>query len=276
MVDRNRKQLGVLIAGLLAAVIVWPGCQQPHPPADAPPDSHGLVWILPGISGGAWCMGSARRAFRDAGVVADIRINEWDRPLLDSLGHLQNYEKNRALAARVAEQTAAHWDAHPGAPIDLVGYSAGGGIALMVAEALPERVRLRHVILVQAGVSPTWDLTATLERIDGRLVSFYCPTDWLILGWGTEVFGTVDRKNVASAGKNGFDLDKAAADPDLRAKVVEQRWGRDMMGSGHLGNHTAILLYSWNKRYIAPWLLGGVVARGTPATAPSGRPDPAP
>lgn len=252
-----QRACNLLRIGMLVLVAGAAGCHAPAPAAH--PEPRGLVWILPGIGGGAWSMGGAYRAFRDGGVDAEIRIQEWDRPILDALGHLQKLEQNRALAARVAQETAKFWDARSEPPIDLIGYSAGGGIALLVAEALPERVRLRHVILVQPGVSPTWNLSPALRRVDGRLVNFYCPSDWLILGWGTRTFGTVDRQKVESAGKVGFRFPAAAEDEQLRAKIVEYRWRPEMIATGHLGEHTGILLYAWNKKYVLPWLLGQVL-----------------
>ena len=237
-----------------AAALCLAGCwQAPKPTVQE--SERGLVWMFPGVGGGPWSLQGAYRAFRDAGVDGDIRIHEWDLPGYDILGRLQRIAENRAQAARVAGEMAAYRREHPAGRIDLVGYSAGGGIALLVAAALPDDVRLRNLILVQPAVSPTYDLTAALRHVDGRLVSFNCPSDWLTLGLGTELFGTVDRQLTAAAGKDGFELETAVPDSALRAKVFQRRWSPEMLWSGHIGNHVNILLYAWNRKYVAPYLL---------------------
>jgi len=239
------------------------GCQQPPAP-DAHPEQARLVWMFPGVGGGRWTLEGARRAFVDAGVQAEFRFHEWHGSALDVLGHLTHYEANRAQAVEVAKQIVAYREQHAAARIDLVGYSGGGGVAVLVAEELPESIGLRNVLLVQPALSPSYDLTRALRRVDGRLVNLYSPYDWLILGWGTQTFGTIDRRDTAAAGKDGFDLDVAVTSSDLRQKVSQQRWTTEMVWSGHVGNHTSILLYAWNKRYVAPWL-----SAAEPANAPA-------
>ena len=144
---------------------------------------------------------------------------------------------------------------HPEAVVDLVGYSGGGGLAIMVAEVLPEGVHLRNVVLAQPALSPDYDLCPALSRIDGKLVNFYSPYDWLILGLGTRVFGTMDRQEVASAGKERFDLRRAVRKPELRGKVEQRGWELRQVADGHFGDHFSILSYWWNRRHVAPYLL---------------------
>ena len=243
----------LLLVVVFATTICCAGCG--HTPAPTVRQTEvGLVYLLPGIEGGPWSLQWARRAFRDAGVESEIRSYSWKRPF-GTLDNLTDYEGNRARAATLADEIATYRQQHAAAVIDIVGYSGGGGLAVMVAEALPEQVRLRNIVLVQAALSPNYDLTPALAHVAGKLVNFYCPTDWLILGVGTKLFGTMDRAKTTSAGKDGFDLECAVLDPAVRARVEQHRWKPEMLRTGHLGNHASILLYSWNKRYVAPYLL---------------------
>jgi pimeloyl-ACP methyl ester carboxylesterase len=230
-------------------------------------EQRGLVWICPGIGGGAWYLGGVYRAFRDAGVDAEICIQRWDSPFYNALGQLIAYQANCVQAAAAAEKIAGYRRQHPQAPIDLVGYSAGGGMALLVVEALPRDIRLRNVVLVQAAISPTCDLSDALERIGGHLINLYSPLDWFVLGLGTAAFGTMDREHVASAGKVGFDLGAAVPNAEQRAKLVQKPWTPAMIWSGHLGNHASILGYGWNLTYVAPYLLDPDPVRSKPAVA---------
>ncbi len=214
----------------------------------------GLVWVFPGIEGGRITISGACRGLRDAGVDSAIEIFDWQRGLWGALANLTAYAANRRRAAVTAERIVEYHNNHPDAPIDLVGYSGGGGIAIMVAEALPPGVPLRNVVLVQAAISQRYDLTCALSHIDGHLVNVYSPRDYVMLGIGTYVFGTMDRVHEAAAGKNGFAVEAAIPDPTLRRKLVQAPWRREMLCSGHYGGHFAILLRGWNRRFVAPYV----------------------
>ena len=89
----------------------------------------------------------------------------------------------------------------------------------------------------------------------GQLVNFYSPNDWLILGLGTQLLGTMDREYTESAGKVGFDLEKSVVDPELRGKVVQHGWTLETLKeSHHLGNHFSMAFYQWNRDQVAPYL----------------------
>ncbi|MCH9022625.1 MAG: hypothetical protein IID32_07650, partial [Planctomycetes bacterium] len=188
---------------VLTGVGLLAGCGIPKPTVCEL--ERGAIWIFPGIFGGQWFLADARRGFRDAGVDRAILGHDWNRPpILGTLANLMDEKGNRLAADEVARQIKAYREAHPRAPIDLVGYSGGAGMVLMVAEALPEDIRLGNMILAHGAVSPDYDLEKVMKRLDGKLVNFHSSHDWLMLGLGTQVFGTMDRKFVASAGKDGF------------------------------------------------------------------------
>ncbi len=217
----------------------------------------GLIWMIPGIRGTPSMLAEACRGLEDAGVQSAIEVYDWQRSeLFGTLSNLLDHERNSDHAAELAESITQYSRNHAGRPIDVVGYSGGGGLAVMVAEAMPEDVHLRHLILVQAAISPEYDLRAALARIDGKLINFHSAFDWVILGLGTWTFGTMDRANVASAGKDGFDLAVAVPDETLRSRIEQPEWTAAMLASGHYGGHFGMLAYGWNKKYLAPYLIG--------------------
>lgn len=165
------------------------------------------------------------------------------------------YERNRADAKRIAGEVADYIREHPGRPVDFVGYSGGGALAIWVTEALPDEETVRNIVLVQAALAPDYDLQPALRKIRGKLVSFHSPYDWWTLGLGTSAFGTMERRNLPACGKDGFDVPKAIPDPELRGRFEQCGWDRDSWRAGHWGNHASIIGYEWNKRFVAPWLL---------------------
>lgn len=217
-------------------------------------NSEGLVWILPGVEQAPRDIKPIVREFRKAGVRAEIRILDWDR-LFGIIANVVDIEQNTRYAECIAGDIANWADLHPGQPIDVVGYSGGGGLAVMIAERLPDRVRLRNILLAQPALSPTHDLTATLSHVDGKLIHYHSPHDWIILHLGTRIFGTIDRKHVASSGKVGLDIENAIPDPAMRVKLEEHAWTPRMLKVGHYGGHAPITFAKWSRVYVAPYLL---------------------
>jgi pimeloyl-ACP methyl ester carboxylesterase len=230
------------------------GCHRPAAPT-AEQYREGLVYMFPGVEGGPESMGAPARAIRDAGCNAAIKAHDWNRPrVIGTFANLMDYDGNLRAAADVAAEIMRYRRLHPDEPIDLVGYSGGGGMAVLVAEALPPKFRLRYVILCQAAVSPDYDLTGVLSRIDGKLVNFYSPIDVFLLGAGTAIFGTIDREHTMSAGRGGFHNPPNVSRPELADRLEQRKWSPSMVKSFHAGNHFGMLTYSWNRDYVGPLL----------------------
>jgi pimeloyl-ACP methyl ester carboxylesterase len=239
-----------LVIVLTATLCVSGGCTNP-PAATMSQADHGLVWMLPGIEGGPAAFSWAHAGLRAGGVKSAIRVFDWERPGRP-LDNLTDYEGNLVKAADIADHICEYRESHATQPIDVVGYSGGGGLAVMVAEALPRNVHLRNLILAQAAISPDYDLSKAAARVDGKIVNFYCPSDWMVLGLGTRVFGTIDRKDSDSAGMVSFKVPRDSK--RYNGKLVQRPWTLRWMCSGHFGSHIGILTYGWNRDFVAPYL----------------------
>lgn len=213
----------------------------------------GHVWLFPGIEGSSFWLGPAARGLRDGGVTGAFHYYDWQRPMpgAGGLANLTEHAENRAKAATLAKEIARTVKREP---VDLVGYSGGGGMAIFVAEALPKDVHLRRVVLVQPALSPGYDLTPALRRVTGEVINVHCHSDRFTLGLGTELFGTMDRAYVSSAGKDGFDVEKAVSDPALRSRLRQVAWEPAHVLYGHIGGHIGMLGYYWNRAVVAPLL----------------------
>ena len=213
--------------------------------AAAPSQVEGRLLILPGV-------GNTR--FHLAGFVAaasgqlprfDVEVRPWGVPFM-TIHNLRAHERNEATAAAVAAEIAEWRRAHPDAPFYLVGYSGGGGMATLVTAALPDDVGIDRLVLVAPAISPDYPLERdVLPHVREYVVNYASDRD-LQVGWGTRTFGTIDRKNTASAGAIGF------AAPHER--LLEYRWSTADAPFGHAGNHLAYLGARWQAAKLLPAL----------------------
>ncbi len=256
----------IAVAGLLAGLLVsgLVGCGAPLEGEIVNPElqkastsepAYGLLWMFPGLIGEAGELDDAYRGLREAGLLKEVHIFDWDRPLPDFSTHLFDYGANRRQAAYVADRIVAYRAKYPDKPIDLVGYSAGAALAVWVAEELPDGFKLNNVVLCQAALSPTYDLTRALEHIDGKLIAMYSERDVFLGGWFCTVWGTMDRILVPAAAQIGFLLEVAVPDAELRERVEQVGWNEEWEAAGHSGLHMPILQYRWNRYIVAPYLL---------------------
>ena len=206
----------------------------------------GAVWLVPGIEGQAVLVGSAEKALHANGYGGLVNRFNWGNPLIP-LWNLCSDKHKEKQSQRLANEIVEYSRNNPGKPIDIIGYSGGGGLAVLAVEKLPADINVRNVTLVHGALSPEYDLTKALAKIDGKLRNLHSKADWLILGLGTRIFGTIDGQRTDSAGMVGFDIAKAVPDTDQRIKfeqvpwkITQKRWG------GHLGLYD----YGFNKKYV--------------------------
>jgi pimeloyl-ACP methyl ester carboxylesterase len=164
----------------------------------------GLILILPGIEGCSSVNDSIARGLSEAGCEAAIRIEDWRRFRPWNPLHLATLKHNRGQAIRIAAMISTYCCEFPGRPVHIIGHSAGAGMALFVLESLPEDCGVDSVLLLAAAVSRHYPLTAAAARIRGALWNFFSPLDLPTVGFGTTVFGTMDRRHTVSAGALGF------------------------------------------------------------------------
>ncbi len=234
---------------LIALLKVATGCMQPPIVSTCCPEA-GVVVMLPGVEGSGWQLTGMVKGLQEAGLDRRIDIIAWGKYPFGSLDNLMNIKANRCRAREIATRITEHHSANPEAPITLLGYSGGGGIAILTAEALPEDVEVDRIILIAAALAPEYDLSRALPRCHFGLVSFYSPRDRFFLGIGTSLFGTIDRKNTDSAGRVGF-LD---ADGQLQTspKIEQIEWTSEWLKLGHWGGHLGWLARDWARDILAP------------------------
>lgn len=231
---------------LLAAPLCLASCWLSVPPKPTATElSAGLIVLYPGISSAPTDMINWYTAFRDAGIKQAIEVVPYG-PTMDLLGNLVSFARHRTWAADEALRIARYMDTYPRRPVTFVGYSGGGAIAVLVAEAMPDSYVLDRILLFSSGLSAGYDLSRALDRTEKGIVHFWSPTD--LLGAAvTILLGTMDRRFEAPASALGFDM--------VDDRLIQFHWTPDMVEYGNRGDH---LDYLWNElwvhEYVAPWI----------------------
>jgi len=219
--------------------------------------ANGLVIILPGIEGESALNHDIRRGLVAAGVDRALPIYNWGRPI-PGVGMILNqmdFIGNRLAGVSIAKMIEEYQENHPGRPVFLVGHSGGGGVAVFVAEAMPEGKQVDGLVLLSASIWSGYDLTKALGRCKYGIVNFYNESDVGLLGIGTTLTSNVDGMRGPSAGLIGFNRERQT-DPEEKKlayhKLFQVRMTPGMTGGGD--PHTAGTQPGFVASYVAPWV----------------------
>jgi hypothetical protein len=247
---RNGASILVIVAALVAG-----GCQANGvaPPAvqNLRPGSTYLLHV-PGIAGDTIFDRNWMGALKAGGAAEAVELFDWtcNDAGIDAL---RAYARNRRQAARLAERIAARAADDPTGRIVLTAESGGAAIAIWALERLPAAIKVNEAVLVAPALSPTYDLSAALRHVSGRMTYFSSRGDWFVLGFGTRVFGTSDGRNVEAAGYVGFHRPEAG-DASQYRKLVQMPYDPAWMQWGDFGSHTGALSPPFAHYFLAPLL----------------------
>jgi hypothetical protein len=257
---------------LLVAVIAYAslsGCSQVAPDRDVRM-ARGYVYYLDGAGGGGlmnWS-GGVREGLVAAGYDGAGEMFSWETGMGVVADQTSSESYKRGKAAALAEKIRAYTHSHRGAPVTLMGLSAGTAVAVFTLEALPLGHDVDNVVLLSGSLSAGYDLTKALHHVRGRLYVFTSPKD-AVLGFLLPFAGTADRAvgTTDTIGKQGARM---PANPSFETrreygKVVEVPWNEKFSRYGHQGGHTDSVKARFIEAVVAPIIL----TRTAPFTATS-------
>ena len=190
---------------------------------------------LPGITGGFWMHDQYTRALKSGGFDAEMGIYDWTGSRF-SLAILGEREAQPRAGQRVADFLTLK---HRAAPISrcMSAARAVGRASSCGRRALPDDVNVEAAVLVSPALSTTYDLSGALRHVRKQMLVFPSKGDGLVLGFGTFVFGTMDRKHEKSAGLDGFTM-PPGADAAQYAKLEQHTYrGKFFHDYGNGGGH---------------------------------------
>ncbi len=249
---RNALLTILVIATGLAA-----GCQTDFGPGA----EHGLVVYLPGagnVDRGEVGLqdGLHRVGFRGAFVT--MRWSYSYNVVVDQ--SVRSFA--RLGATRLAGMLRDYIDRYPDREVNLVGLSAGTGIAIWALEQLPPQYKVHNVVLLSSSLATDYDVGPALEHMTGRIYNFYSMTDAVLIG-PMKVFGTIEgRYLVDGAGAVGLEP------PTSTDRVVNTPWTPDFEPYGYLGGHFDSTSPAFVEAFIAKHLVNAEMV-SKPDAAPA-------
>lgn len=223
---------------------------------------------LPGIGGHRSIDDSLVRGLQQGTIGPLTEIYDWTHGDF-GMPALVAVQQNRAEAKKIAEKITQLARENPNRRIFLSSHSGGTGLAVWALEELPEGVMIDTLLMIAPALSPQYDLSKALRHVRTRAYTFNSTLD-IILSFGTQQFGTMDRQNTTSAGFGGFAV-LPSADAKQYAKLVQIPYDPSWMMLGNAGGHVGAMNRLFARTIVAPLLLTGKLPQ-LPTTQPATQP----
>jgi pimeloyl-ACP methyl ester carboxylesterase len=168
-------------------------------------------------------------------------------------GKIHDYHdivNQRMAGARLAGQVLACRRSCPDCKIVLIGYGAGAGVILSLAENLPAGT-VDRIILLGAAVPSNYNLCGALRSSREGIDSFFSRED-NILEFAESTFGLPGKQRTPAAGRVGF---QRACCPE-GAKLRQYGWTTKWDDKGHHGGHCGYRHVRFLQLNVLPLLKG--------------------
>jgi pimeloyl-ACP methyl ester carboxylesterase len=248
-----------------ALLCITAGCSHARPD-HAARVNRGYVYYLDGSGGGSFFMNwsrGVRRGLLDAGYDGAAEVFRWQTGwgIVSDQGSSEEYKRRKA--AELARRIQQYSREHPGAPVTIIGLSAGTVVAVLALEQLPVACPVNNVVLLGCSISGDYRLTQGLHRVRNRLYVFTSQHD-AVLAFLVWTSGT-------AAGLGGFRM-PPGADAETRAqyaKITYVPWRPEFESTGNFGGHTDTVREAFVQEYIAPLVMQGGARRAQVQAAPA-------
>ncbi|UCE62191.1 MAG: hypothetical protein JSU63_10865 [Phycisphaerales bacterium] len=217
-----------------------------------------VLFILDGVGRFQIAPLMVRKILREQGNSLATVLYDWQFGLMGEVWtDLMWLRRNQVMAAKLARKLLAFRRTYPDTTIHVLAFSGGCGIAVFACEKLRGRQIVETLVLACPALSPEYNLAPALSAVR-RCYALISRHDRWILGAGTRVFGTTDRRFSAAAGCVGFKQPVRLSDDqaDLYARLQQLHWSPALTALGHHSGHTGWVSAGFLKRHLLPLLCG--------------------
>ena len=217
-----------------------------------------VLFVLDGVGRFQIAPLMVRRVLRAKAHPMATVLYDWQFGLIGEIWtDLMWHRRNRTMAARLARKLLAFRRAHPDTTIHALAFSGGAGVALFACEQLQGHPLIETLVLACPAVSPEYNLASALGAVK-RCYALVSRRDMFILGLGTRVFGTTDRRFSSAAGYLGFRRpgNLSAEEAAFYSRLREITWSPALRELGHHGGHTGWVSERFLSHHLLPMLHG--------------------
>jgi len=226
-------------------LVIWTGCA----PTFGPKAQNGITFYCPGAGNFDFGDVGVRQGLEAAGYRGQVASVLWTSGL--GPGVDQRLGNARLGGLRLARTIEQYVNNYPGRPVNIVGLSAGTGVAIWALENLKPHHRVDNVVLLGSSLWHRYDVGKALRRVNGKIYNYYSPQDFVLAG-PMKVFGTID---------GVFGEDGAGAvglhSPNGSDRVVNIQWEPAFERYGNFGNHMDGTRAPFVKQYISKHIMLG-------------------
>lgn len=252
-----------LVVALATCALFLTGCFSPHYSVKA---DVGVTFYIPGAGNVDFGDAGVREGLQAAGYRGEVAAYMWTisfNPAID-----QTIRLNAKLRAkRLADIIEEYMDKYPERPVNLVGLSAGTGIAIWALEDLDPKYKVDNVVLLSSSLWHRYDIGKALERVKGKVFVYYSPYDSVLAG-PMKIFGSID---------GVFGEDGAGAvglhTPHGAERVVNIPWRAEYRKYGYNGGHVDSTSAPFVRTFLSKHLLTPETAGDTTGVRLASPPD---
>lgn len=250
------------------------GCSQIHTSDRDERLSRGYVFYCDGAGGGGLLMnwsGGVRDGLLNAGYNGAGEMFRWETGLGVVADQTAPVEFKQRKARTLADEIVKYQTKYPGAPVHLIGLSAGTAVVAYALEYLPADHGVQNVVMLSGSLSSGYDLTEALRRVQGRMYIFTSQRDEVLLT-AVPLSGSADRVSASEGtiGLRGARLPPGASSETrlLYRKISIIPWNPQFARYGNEGRHTDTVKGPFVQQFVAPLVVAGTTRSHT-AVKPS-------
>ena len=192
---------------------------------------YGITFYCPGAGNVDLGDAGIREGLERAGYRGQVSRFTWSvgfNPVID-----QTVQPIARLGAqRLAGHIKDYLDRYPGRDVNVVGLSAGSGVAIWALENLAPGYKVNNVILLASSLSADYDVGRALRNVKGNIYNYYSPSD-AVLTQLMKLANTIDGR-IGADGAGAVGLRSRGGG----GRIVNVRWRPEFRRYGYHGGHT--------------------------------------
>ena len=232
-----------------SAMVLAVGCG----PTFGPQAKNGVTFYCPGAGNIDFGDQGVRDGLQRAGYRGQVASVLWTislNPLIDQVLRINAHTGAERLARYIEDYT----DKYPGGEVNVIGLSAGTGVAIWALEDLKPGYEVNNVVLLGSSLSHDYDVGKALSHIKGKIYVYYSSND-AVLTVLMQPVGTIDGKSFTDgAGAVGLHS------PTGGDRIVNIPWRSEFSQYGYNGGHTDSTSPAFVRARIAEHIISDVPA----------------